>query len=92
MSPWSERLGLFAALPNVACKLSGLVTEADWAAWIDRRPRARTSTGRSSVFGPDRLLFGSDWPVSLLAASYAAGRRHGADAARPGCPPESGRP
>ncbi len=69
MSPWSERLGLFAALPNVACKLSGLVTEADWAVWSvdDLAPYVERAL---AVFGPERLLFGSDWPVSLLAAPY----------------------
>jgi L-fuconolactonase len=69
MSPWSERLGLFSTLPNVACKLSGLVTEADWAAWTiaDLEPYVDRAL---DVFGPERLLFGSDWPVSLLAAPY----------------------
>lgn len=69
MSPWSERLGLFSALPNVACKLSGLVTEADWATWStdDLRPYVDRAL---EIFGPGRLLFGSDWPVSLLAAPY----------------------
>ena len=69
MSPWSERLGLFSPLSNVACKLSGLVTEADWEAWstADLAPYVDRAL---EVFGPDRLLFGSDWPVSLLAAPY----------------------
>jgi L-fucono-1,5-lactonase len=69
MSPWSERLGLFSTLSNVACKLSGLVTEADWTTWSneDLAPYVDRAL---EVFGPDRLLFGSDWPVSLLAAPY----------------------
>jgi L-fuconolactonase len=69
MSPWAERLGAFAALPNVACKLSGLVTEADWVRWSieDLRPFVDQAL---AVFGPARLLFGSDWPVSLLASPY----------------------
>lgn len=69
MSPWAERLEPFGALPNVSCKLSGMVTEADWSSWTvdDLAP----FVGRAlETFGPSRLLFGSDWPVSLLAAPY----------------------
>jgi L-fuconolactonase len=53
----------------VWCKLSGLVTEADWAAWTtaDLVPYIREAVDR---FGVSRLLFGSDWPVCELAASY----------------------
>lgn len=67
--PWSTSLSLLAAAPNVACKLSGLVTEADWADWsdVDIEPYARRVF---EVFGPDRVLFGSDWPVCELAADY----------------------
>ena len=70
MSPWSERLAPFGALPNAWCKLSGLVTEADWATWTidDLRPFVDRAL---AVFGPERLVFGSDWPVSLLAAPYS---------------------
>lgn len=69
MSPWAERLGPFGELPNVACKLSGLVTEADWSRWTidDLAPFADRAL---ALFGPERMLFGSDWPVSLLAAPY----------------------
>jgi L-fuconolactonase len=69
MFPWSERLGLFSPLSNVACKLSGLVTEADWTTWSteDLAPYVDRAL---ELFGPGRLLFGSDWPVSLLAAPY----------------------
>src|SRR5580693_2146492 len=58
-----------AALGNVWCKLSGLVTEADWARWTDAdlAPYLAEAAAR---FGPGRLLFGSDWPVCTLAASY----------------------
>ncbi|WP_330463857.1 amidohydrolase family protein [Micromonospora zamorensis] len=64
--------GAFAALaeqPNVTAKLSGLVTEADWVSWRadDLRPFVREALDR---FGPDRLMFGSDWPLCLLAGSY----------------------
>jgi L-fucono-1,5-lactonase len=69
IQPWAELVGTFAGLPNASWKLSGLVTEADWRRWrpVDLAPavdRVLTSVG------PERLLFGSDWPVCLLAASY----------------------
>ncbi len=69
LSPWADRLAPVAALPNVWGKLSGLVTEADWASWTvdDLRPFVDRAL---EAFGPERLLFGSDWPVSLLAAPY----------------------
>jgi L-fucono-1,5-lactonase len=53
----------------VFCKLSGLVTEADWTKWTveDLRPYA---THVLETFGPDRVMFGSDWPVCELAATY----------------------
>jgi L-fucono-1,5-lactonase len=68
--PWAHRIRPFGALPNVWCKVSGLVTEADWATG---RPEELVPYVRHAVdvFGPDRLIFGSDWPVCLLAASYA---------------------
>ena len=71
MSPWAERLAPFGELPNAWCKLSGLVAEADWATWTvdDLRPYVEHAL---ATFGPRRLLFGSDWPVSLVAAPYAA--------------------
>jgi L-fuconolactonase len=58
-----------AAPPNSAAKLSGLVTEADWHRWqvADRRPYIEVAL---DAFGPDRLMFGSDWTVCTLAASY----------------------
>lgn len=67
--PWSTLLRRLAASPNVVCKLSGLVTEADWQDGRRTRilPYARYVL---EVFGPDRVLFGSDWPVCTLAASY----------------------
>lgn len=69
MEPWAERMSALAALPNVTCKLSGMVTEADWASWkaADLRPYVDRIL---EWFGPGRLMFGSDWPVCLLAASY----------------------
>jgi predicted TIM-barrel fold metal-dependent hydrolase len=70
LEPWRSTLKRLAALPNTVCKLSGVVTEADWHRWklADLRPYAETVLG---AFGPDRLMFGSDWPVCTLAAKYA---------------------
>ncbi|HTX29534.1 MAG TPA: amidohydrolase family protein [Streptosporangiaceae bacterium] len=67
--PWAQDLRRLAALPNTACKLSGLVTEADWSRWKvgDLRPYAEVAL---DAFGPARMMFGSDWPVCTLAASY----------------------
>jgi L-fuconolactonase len=66
---WRSEIEALAAVPGVYCKISGLVTEAgtDWS--IDRiRPFVEFV---AHAFGPDRLVFGSDWPVCTLAASYA---------------------
>lgn len=70
VEPWAGELAALARQPNVVCKVSGLVTEADWDAWTPGQlvPYVRHA---AEVFGPDRLLFGSDWPVCLLAAGYA---------------------
>lgn len=70
---WRDGLRALGALPHVACKLSGLVTEADWqrglrAENLDQIERCLDTALES--FGPARLMFGSDWPVCLLAASY----------------------
>ncbi|MGW1184643.1 amidohydrolase family protein [Streptomyces drozdowiczii] len=67
--PWAGDLRALAALPNTVCKLSGLVTEADRRTWStdDLRPYAETVI---DAFGPGRLMFGSDWPVCRLAATY----------------------
>ncbi|TQJ91584.1 amidohydrolase [Streptomyces sp. SLBN-31] len=69
VDPWATDLRNLAALPNTVAKLSGLVTEADPATWTpdDLRPYAETAL---EAFGPDRLMFGSDWPVCTLAATY----------------------
>ena len=66
---WRQRMPALAALPNVAIKLSGMVTEANWASWTaaDLRPFV---TSVVDWFGAGRLMFGSDWPVCLLATSY----------------------
>lgn len=66
---WSEALKPVAHYPNIHCKLSGLVTEANWGSWQtnDLRPYVDYVL---ELFGPDRMMFGSDYPVCLLAASY----------------------
>ena len=68
--PWAGLLRPFGELPNVSCKLSGLVTEADPTTWqiADLAPFVEIAL---ETFGPSRLLFGSDWPVCLVVASYA---------------------
>ncbi|NUR26884.1 MAG: amidohydrolase family protein [Catenulispora sp.] len=70
LEPWASDIRALAALPNVTCKLSGMVTEADLEHWTvaDLQPYADVVL---DAFGPDRLMFGSDWPVSTLAADYA---------------------
>lgn len=67
--PWASWITDLAQLPNVTCKLSGLTTEADWQTWstVDIRPYAQHVL---DSFGPDRVMFGSDWPVCELAGSY----------------------
>jgi L-fuconolactonase len=66
---WRGSLESLARLPNVTAKLSGLLTQADPARWAtaDLRPAVETAV---EVFGYERLMFGSDWPVCLLAADY----------------------
>jgi len=70
IGPWARQMRALAAAPNTYCKLSGMVTEADWDSWTvdDLRPYAQVVL---DAFGPDRVMFGSDWPVCLLAAPYA---------------------
>lgn len=66
---WEHAMAAIAELPNVSCKLSGMVTEANWTEWTpaDLAPYVRRAL---DWFGPERCMFGSDWPVCLLAASY----------------------
>lgn len=67
---WADRLAPLAALPHVSCKLSGLITEADWQQWrpVELLPYLYLAL---ELFGPQRLMFGSDWPVCQLAGSYS---------------------
>lgn len=66
---WRARMRELAKRPRVYCKISGMVTEADWSAWTeaDLRPYLDVVL---EAFGPSRLMFGSDWPVCLVATSY----------------------
>ena len=68
-SPWQELITELARRENVYCKLSGMATEADWSRWTesDLRPYFDITL---SAFGPKRLMFGSDWPVILVASDY----------------------
>lgn len=66
---WTEHLRAAAKLPNIYCKLSGMITEADWQHWkpADLKPYVQTAL---EAFGADRCMFGTDWPVCELAGSY----------------------
>lgn len=68
-NPWKEQIKALAAHSNVYCKLSGLVTEADWKSWKadDLKPYLDAVF---ESFGTKRLMFGSDWPVCLVASTY----------------------
>lgn len=70
LAPWSQQIRRLAEFPNVACKVSGLVTQARWHDWTvsDMDPYI---TILLDAFGPERLMFGSDWPVCRLSASYS---------------------
>ncbi len=69
-SGWARELRELAAQPHVLCKLSGLVTEADWGSWKAEQIRPCLDVA-FDCFGPGRLMIGSDWPVCTLAADYA---------------------
>ena len=66
---WSQALKPLASYPNINCKISGLVTEANWTSWQTDDLRSYVEFALD-LFGVDRLMFGSDYPVCLLAASY----------------------
>jgi L-fuconolactonase len=70
LEPWHSDLRRLVQFPNVYCKLSGLVTEADWQAWSPEHVRPYLETA-FECFGHDRLMIGSDWPVCTTAASYS---------------------
>ena len=67
--PWAAEIRKLAEFPNVFCKLSGLVTEADWKNWKAEQITPYIDTA-FEAFGPERLMIGSDWPVCLVASTY----------------------
>lgn len=71
---WEAQMEPYRELAHVCCKLSGMVTEADWTSWkpADLRPYVERVI---DIFGPERVMYGSDWPVCLLAGSYGAVKR-----------------
>jgi L-fuconolactonase len=68
--PWKNHLRELAQSPNVFCKLSGMVTEADWHAWTPEHFTPYLDCALE-YFGPERLMIGSDWPVCTVAAPYS---------------------
>jgi L-fuconolactonase len=66
---WAQQIRPLAALPHVACKLSGLITEAPGGRWRAEELLPFFDAALEA-FGPERLMFGSDWPVCLLAGDY----------------------
>jgi L-fucono-1,5-lactonase len=70
VEPWASHIGELARFQNVFCKISGMVTEADWKSWKPEHFRPYLDVVMAA-FGPDRLIIGSDWPVCRAAASYS---------------------
>jgi L-fuconolactonase len=71
LTPWDEDIKKLSELPNVSCKISGMVTEANWNTW-KQSDFVRYLDIVTEAFGTDRLMYGSDWPVCLVSASYAS--------------------
>jgi L-fuconolactonase len=69
LSPWRDNIRELARRPNVFCKISGMVTEAEWQTWSDEELSPYIEIVLEA-FTPKRLMFGSDWPVVTLASSY----------------------
>ena len=69
LEPWANDLRNLARHKNVFCKLSGMITEAEWSSWTNEDLRPYFDVALES-FGPQRLMYGSDWPVCLVASSY----------------------
>jgi L-fuconolactonase len=69
LEPWATHVKEVARRPNVCCKISGLVTEADWTGWRPEHLRPYLDVA-FDAFGADRVMFGSDWPVCLVAGTY----------------------
>jgi len=70
LKPWNELIQKLASHPNVYCKVSGIVTEAKWDDWSLEKLRPYLDVIEGAL-GRDRLMWGSDWPVALLASEYA---------------------
>jgi L-fuconolactonase len=70
LHPWDSDLRELAKFPNVFCKLSGMVTEADWKSWKPEHFQPYLESALE-CFGPERLMIGSDWPVCTVAGSYS---------------------
>jgi L-fuconolactonase len=68
---WAGLMEPFRTLPHVTCKLSGMITEANWTSWTADNLRPYVAAALD-VFGTERVMYGSDWPVSLLAGGYGA--------------------
>jgi L-fuconolactonase len=70
LDPWATSLTELALRPNVFCKLSGIVTEADYQTWTYEQILPWMEAALTA-FGPERLMFGSDWPVCCVATTYS---------------------
>ena len=70
LSPWKEQIHELAKRENIYCKLSGVATEADWSKWTEDQLLPYLEIALEA-FGPTRMMFGSDWPVALLAIEYS---------------------
>ena len=81
IEPWKSQLRRLAQLPNVHCKVSGMLTEADHERWKVEQFRPYLDVV-FEAFGPARLMYGSDWPVCLFAGSYEQAYRLVDDHAR----------
>ena len=69
MEPWAALMKQMAERPNVSCKLSGMATEGNWENWTEEQLVSYMEVALDA-FGPNRMMFGSDWPVALLAIDY----------------------
>lgn len=69
LSPWKEEISDLAKFPNVYCKLSGIVTEADWQNWQPEHLKPYLDA-IFEAFGTERVMIGSDWPVCMVAGTY----------------------
>jgi L-fuconolactonase len=70
MEPWAQRMRELGQRENVWCKVSGMVTEAEWTGWSAETLRPYLDVV-VEAFGVERLMAGSDWPVCLVACEYA---------------------